>query len=140
MANNPPYPLHNDQSIADAVSDAASQAKDKVNEMTSQAREKASALGRAAVEKMDSSRESAAESLQSTASSLRSGAEIGSQSINNFASRAAGSIEQTAQYMREHNVRGMVSDVQEMVKRNPGPSLIAAAAFGFLLGAALRRD
>jgi len=34
----------------------------------------------------------------------------------------------------------MMSDVAELVKRNPGPSLLAAAAIGFLVGRAFRSD
>jgi hypothetical protein len=34
----------------------------------------------------------------------------------------------------------MLSDLMEVIRRNPGPSLIGAAALGFLLGRALSRD
>jgi hypothetical protein len=34
----------------------------------------------------------------------------------------------------------MMADVETAVKNNPGPALLIAAAFGFLLGRALNRD
>ena len=33
-----------------------------------------------------------------------------------------------------------MADVESLVKNNPGPALVVAAAFGFLLGRALSRD
>jgi len=149
MANSESYPLRNPsdapwtgtgEQMEDKVSEVASQAKEKIAEVGAQARDKASELGRTAVDKLDQSRESAAGGLQSTAASLRSTGQSGSQGIANMANKAADSLEQTAQYMREHDVRGMVGDVEQVVRRNPGPALIAAAAVGFLLGSALRRD
>jgi hypothetical protein len=145
MANSESYPLRNPEDtrwtatgeqVSDKMSEAASQAREKIAEVGAQARE----MGRSAVEKLDQGRESAAEGLRSTADSLRSGAQTGTQGVTNLANRAADSMEQTAQYMREHDVRGMVGEMEKMVRRNPGPSLIAAAAVGFLLGTALRRD
>jgi len=88
--------------------------------------------------KIDQGRTSAADTLHSTADSLRSNAQAGSEKISNIATAAADRLETTSSYLREHDVRGMVGDLESVVKRNPGPSLIAAAAFGFLIGAAMR--
>ena len=40
----------------------------------------------------------------------------------------------TADYIRESDVNTMMEDVKRLVKDNPGPALLAAAAVGFLLG------
>ena len=37
-------------------------------------------------------------------------------------------------------IKGMAADVQRIVKNNPGPALLAAAALGFLLARTLSRD
>lgn len=111
---------------------------DKLGDMANQAKEKASEFGRTAVQKMDDGRTSAAESLHSTAESLRTGAQTGSEKISNLATAAADRLESTSSYLRDHDVRGMMGDLEKVVRRNPGPSLIAAAAFGFLLGSAIR--
>jgi ElaB/YqjD/DUF883 family membrane-anchored ribosome-binding protein len=34
----------------------------------------------------------------------------------------------------------MMADIESVVKKNPGPALVVAAAFGFLLGRALSRN
>jgi len=34
----------------------------------------------------------------------------------------------------------MMSDFVDVIRRNPGPALLGAAALGFLLGRALSRD
>ena len=113
---------------------------DKMSEAASQAKEKAAEFGRKAADTIDQGRVSTASGLESAASSLRSGAQSGGQAITDFANTAADKLQNTASYVREHGMNEMMGDMQQMVKRNPGPSLIAAAAFGFLLGAALRRD
>ena len=53
-----------------------------------------------------------------------------------MAHAAAESLSTTATYVREHDVRKMMTDVEALVKNNPGPSLFAAAVIGFLAGRA----
>jgi hypothetical protein len=36
--------------------------------------------------------------------------------------------------VREHDVNSMLADIERLVKNNPGPSLLAAAILGFLVG------
>jgi ElaB/YqjD/DUF883 family membrane-anchored ribosome-binding protein len=127
------------QGVTDKISDLASQARDKAADLASQARDKASDLGRSAVRKVDESRSSAASALQSTAETLRSNAPAGGR-IGEMAQSAAATLKSTANYVQQTDVRGMMGDLEQVVRRNPGPALIAAAAFGFLLGSALRRD
>lgn len=52
------------------------------------------------------------------------------QKVSDMARNAADAID----------VRRMMSDVESVVSKNPGPSLLIAAAFGFLVGRALTRD
>jgi ElaB/YqjD/DUF883 family membrane-anchored ribosome-binding protein len=51
-----------------------------------------------------------------------------------MAHAAAEHMSSTADYVREHDVDGMMKDVETLVKNNPGRSLLAAAVIGFLLG------
>ena len=60
--------------------------------------------------------------------------------MNEFASAAAERLSTTADYMRTHDAKRMVADVETVVKNNPGPALLAAAVFGFVVGRALTRD
>jgi ElaB/YqjD/DUF883 family membrane-anchored ribosome-binding protein len=111
------------KSTGDKIADTASQLKSKVND-----------FGRAAVDKIDDTRTAAASGLDSTASALhQSGAKM-----NDLAHNTADKLSSTADYLRTHDTRRMMADVESLVKNNPGPSLIAAAAIGFLVGRALR--
>jgi hypothetical protein len=82
----------------------------------------------------------AAGALQNTADSLRNRVEQGGSKLSNVANATATKLESTANYMRDHDMRAMMGDVEGAIRRNPGPALLCAAAFGFLLGTALRRD
>ena len=135
---NPNYPGSptGTGSVAGTTGSGTQGLKDKVTDATKDARQKAAELGRTAVDKIDQGRESAAGALQSTASTLRGS---GSK-LTGAAERAANTLESTADYMRDHDVRRMASDLESVIRRNPGPSLMTALAVGFLLGAAMRRE
>jgi|SRR3954451_18963014 len=117
--------------IGDRISDAASQAKDKVAD-----------LGRSAAQKIDQNRGSAASSLENAAATLHQTAESlpGGEKVSNLAHTAADKLTSTADYVRRNDVNGMMSDVERVVKNNPGPSLLAAAVVGFLVGRAFAND
>lgn len=117
---------------ASQVKEAASQAKAKASELA----HKASDYGKSALDKVDEKRTTAASALDSTASGLRSSGER----VTHWGDAAANKIEDTARYLREHDTRSMASDFEATVRRNPGPSILIAAAFGFLLGSAMKRS
>ena len=87
-------------------------------------------------------RSTAAEGLEAAASTLRDNADQlpGGDTVRGLASSTADRLSNTAEYMRTHDARRMMADVEGIVKKNPGPALAVAAAFGFLLGRALSRD
>lgn len=124
----------------DQAADAAQSAKEKITEAATTAKDKVSDAGRQAVGKVDEKRGPAADALDSAASTLHEKAEDlpGGETVRNVAHSAAEKLESTAGYIREHDVRAMFSDVEDIVKRNPGPSLLIAAAIGFLVGRAFR--
>lgn len=90
--------------------------------------------------KVDEKRGPTADALDNAASTLHEKAEDlpGGETVRTVAHSAAEKLESTADYIRKHDVRAMLSDVEEIVKRNPGPSLLIAAAIGFLIGRAFR--
>jgi hypothetical protein len=53
---------------------------------------------------------------------------------------AANALNTTADYVREHDVKSMFSDVRKLVKDNPGPALLAAAVIGFFVARAFSKD
>jgi ElaB/YqjD/DUF883 family membrane-anchored ribosome-binding protein len=95
----------------------------------------AAELGRKAYRKADRARATAADSLDTAASAVHTGGER----VASAAHSAAGALTSGAQYVREHDARDMIDDVMQLVKNNPGPALLGAAALGFLVGRALSR-
>ncbi len=128
--------------FTDTMSDTAQNVKDKVADVAATARQKVSDAGKQANDKIDEKRGPAADALESAASTIHEKAENlpGGETVKNVAHSAAEKLESTAGYIREHDVKAMLSDVEEMVKRNPGPSLLIAVALGFLIGRAFRED
>jgi ElaB/YqjD/DUF883 family membrane-anchored ribosome-binding protein len=114
--------------------------RERVSDITHQAREKANEFGRRSADTIDRNLDAAAGKLRSTANSLRERAGSGTDKISNLATTTAEKLDATAQYFRDHHTRDMVSGVGQLVRKNPGASLCAALAIGFLLGAAMKRD
>jgi ElaB/YqjD/DUF883 family membrane-anchored ribosome-binding protein len=122
--------------------DVASRVGDKLADAASAARTAASDLGRSAVAAADDNREAAARGLQTAAETLRDRADSlpGGPKVAEFAAGTANTLTSTADYVRQHDVRSMVNDLERLIKNNPGPCLFAAAAVGFLVGRAVSRD
>jgi len=96
----------------------------------------------AATKKVDEARPVVAERLETAASTIEERAERvpGGQKVKEFAQAAADSLSTTADYVRSHDARRMITDVETVVRNNPGPALLIAAAVGFMLGRAVVRD
>jgi len=82
------------------------------------------------VNKLDDSRETAAGALDATASTLHTRGDP----ISCTAQLAANKIHATANYLRQTNLKGMVGDFEDILKRYPAQTLAAAAFLGFLVG------
>lgn len=97
---------------------------------------------RAATKRIDEGRTVAAERLETTASMIEERADTlpGGRKVREYAQAAAERLSDTADYMRSHDAKRMMSDVETVVKNHPGPALLVAAAVGFVLGRALVRD
>ena len=115
---------------------------DSIVERATDAKEKIADLARTAADTLDDNRSSAAAGLSAAASTLHDNAESlpGGDGVQQFAHATADRLSSTAQYVREHDMNRMMADVEALVTRNPGPSLLAAAAVGFLIGHAVSRD
>ncbi len=117
-------------------SDAGSMVSDKLSDAATQAKAKVSNLGRTAADKIDQNRDAAAGGLASAASTLHEKADAlpGGEKVTSLAHTAADKLSSTADYVRQNDVNSMMSDLERLVKNNPGQSLLAAAVVGFLLG------
>lgn len=103
---------------------------------------KAAELGQAAAKRVDDTRDAAASGMDSAAASLHSHANDlpGGQRVTEIAHGAANKISATADYVRDHDLTAMFQEVKTLVKNNPAPALIGAAALGFLLAKAFSRN
>ena len=122
----------------DQFADGSATLGEKISDSAEQVKGKAAEYGRQAVETIDSSRDAAASGLQRAATALHDKASSlpGGESVSGMARSTADSLSSTADYVRDHDVRRMMSDLTVVVKNNPGPSLIAAIVVGFLVGRA----
>ncbi len=93
-------------------------------------------VGAKAAQRADQARVGAAAGLDSVASTLHEKGER----VASAAHSAADAMASGAEYLRDNDVRTMMNDFVEVIRRNPGPALIGAAALGFMLGRALSRD
>jgi hypothetical protein len=102
----------------------------------------ASSLGNSGGRLLERGRNVVADKIAAAAWSLEGRAEQlpGGERVARFAHGAADSLTCAADYIREHDANGMLEDVKLIVKNNPVPALVGAAALGFLLAKALSRD
>ena len=129
-------------SFSDRVVGEVAAAGNAVSDRAADAKSKFSDLARTTAAAVDKNRSSAADGLDTAASTLHAKADAlpGGEGISGVAHTAADRLSTTANYVREHDVNRMMTDVETVVTRNPGPSLLVAAAVGFLVGRAITRD
>ena len=123
-------------------SDGAGTIGQQVADATRDARASVADMARAAGVKAENGRVAAADRLADAATTVRDRADEvpGGPRVQEFAHAAADRLSSTADYLRDNDAARMKSDVETIVKNNPGPALLVAAMFGFLLGRALARD
>ena len=83
-----------------------------------------------------------ASAIDSAAAALRERTETmpGGQKVAGAANTAADAMESVADYVRDQDLRSMLSDAQQIVRKHPGATLVTAAAIGFLLARSLSRN
>ena len=103
---------------------------------------KSSSAAGSTADKSAQVRAGAAAGMDRAAGALNEGAEglPGGRRVAAAAHTAADALESGADYLREHDLSDMMEDIMDVVKRNPGPALLGAAALGFLVGRAFTRD
>lgn len=81
-------------------------------------------------------RTATADSLDSAASNLNEGGDR----IAEFAHSTASTLGASAKYVRKHDSRDMVNDIESLIKAHPGKALLTAVVLGFFAGRAFSRD
>jgi ElaB/YqjD/DUF883 family membrane-anchored ribosome-binding protein len=121
-----------ESNVSDRAFDAVEQTKRKLSE-----------FGAAAADKVEQNRGTAAAGLEGAAETLHNRADdlhMGGEKISDIAHTAADKLSATAEYVRTNDLNDMLNDVQQIVKRNPGPALAVAAGLGFLVARAFSGD
>ncbi len=114
----------------------AARMKKTVAQEANEAKDEIADFGRQTVDQIDSQREPVASTLNKTASALHEHGE----NAASLAHTTAGKLETAANYLRQHDLKAMMSDVQDLAKRYPGQCLAAAVGLGFLLGRVFRNS
>lgn len=116
------------KTLTETASELGKEAKDSMEE-----------LGRAAGRKLDEMRDEAGGALHTAASSVRTTGRRGLKAIDNLATGAADRLDATASYVKDHDLKGMLTGIRKFSRKHPTRSLLIAAAIGFLAGSALSR-
>jgi hypothetical protein len=122
-------------SFTELVADEPATMGEKLSDTTAQVKDKVSDLGRTAADKIDENRDAAAGGLERAASVLHEKPESlpGGEKVSSLAHATAKKLSSNADYFQEHDVKRMMTDVETLVKNNPGPSLLAAVSVGFVV-------
>jgi ElaB/YqjD/DUF883 family membrane-anchored ribosome-binding protein len=129
-------------SVDNSLKDSANVIGERAPNGVDETRKSMSDVSETATDKVNEGREMAADRLENAASTVHERADQlpGGPKVKQFAHAAADRLSTTADYLRSRDATRMMADVESLVKNNPGPALVVAAAFGFLLGRALSRD
>ena len=129
-------------SPGDVATDTFESVRDDFSTRAGEVKSKVSDMARTAADSIDQARPAAARGLDSAASAIHDQADRlpGGDRVSGFAHSAADRLSSTADYVRRNDLNSVRGDVEALVKNNPGPALVAAAAVGFLIGRAITRD
>ena len=111
--------------MQEVVADKAEEAKSKVAD-----------FGRRTREQLDSQRQPMADTLNRTASTLHSQSDKAAA----MGHTAADKLETTAEYLRQNDMKAMMSDVNDLARKYPTQTLAVAVGVGFLLGRLFRHS
>jgi len=111
---------------------------DGISQRTSRAAE----IGERAAAAFDDKKDAVARGLDAAASSLHARVESlpGGPDVARAAQSTADTMEKAADYVRDQDLKGMLSDITRIAKRYPGATLLAATALGFLAIRAIGRN
>ena len=128
--------------------------KDRARDIAGNAQEKLADIGGTVRDRAGNLKESLADALETGADRLRArggqGGLAGSTGAGSVAvegdgrmtqvtDRVAGGMEATADWLRDADLDGLRTGIEQQVKEHPGRSLLIAVGLGYLLGKALRK-
>ena len=79
------------------------------------------------------------QSLKNSADVMDDAVNAATEAVDEARQTIAERLSSTTDYVRNIDAKRMLSNVERLVRDNPGPSLVIAAAFGFVIGRSLTR-
>lgn len=104
--------------------------------LSSSLAEASSRLQEKASDAFHTGRIATADGLASAASSITAGGDR----VADVAHSTGESLGRSAKYLRKHDERDMLHDIESLVMAHPGKALIGAVVLGFFAGRAFSRD
>lgn len=80
------------------------------------------------------------QSLKNSADVMDDAVNAATEAVDEARQTIAERLSSTTDYVRNIDTKRMLSNVERLVRDNPGPSLVIAAAFGFVIGRSLTRS
>ena len=80
------------------------------------------------------------QSLKDSANVMEDAARTATEAVDEARQKISERLSATTDYVRNIDAKRMLANIERVVKDNPGPSLVIAAAFGFVIGRALTRE
>lgn len=80
------------------------------------------------------------QSLKNSADLMDDAVNAATEAVDEARQTIAERLSSTTDYVRNIDAKRMLSNVERLVRDNPGPSLVIAAAFGFVIGRSLTRS
>jgi ElaB/YqjD/DUF883 family membrane-anchored ribosome-binding protein len=125
------------QRVQDNVEDATDDLRSTdASQIADTVKQKASDVGQQVTATTDAALNTAGQRIEHFASSVRTNAPSGT--AGEVATKAADALEQSGQYLQQTSTSNLVSDVTDLVRRRPIPSLLVALGVGYLVVRALR--
>lgn len=123
----------NRQSTTAKPQQQGDQAKQKGQEVADQAKSKANEMTSKAESKADEGMDKAASQLDTAADKLREQGESKGGKAATAATTVADKLDGASGYLREKDSDQILTDLEDLVRRKPVESLVAAAGIGLLL-------
>jgi len=124
--------------VAQKASDAASNLGQRAQEMASTVGHKAQDLASSAADRTEDAISSVGQGMSSLAGSIRQNAP-GQGMLGSAAGAVADRLQSGGEYLQQHDLGDMGSDIGRMIRQYPLPSLLVVFGLGYLLGSSLRR-
>ncbi len=131
--------------LADRARDLASNAQDKLSDAGSAVRDRAGNLKNSLADALDTGADKL-RNKTSTASTGQLAGAVGTSvaalddgRLAHAGESVAGGMKATADWLRDADLDGLKSGLEQQVKQHPGRTLLIAAGVGYLLGKAFRK-